>query len=144
MGLFKRKKEVKELNLSLPELPKFSVSEPELKLPKYEPVVRPFEKREESLAEIPMRPKLVKPSMPGYEEKIMPREEKPLFIKIDKYKEALNTIDRIKAKLNEADKILMDLTRINSEENREIQNWKSSIDSIRNKLLALDKELFEV
>jgi len=148
MGLFNKKREARELNLSLPELPKFSLSEPELKLPKYEPVLNHFEGREEvpmrTREEIPMRPKIIRPTISMPEERMINREEKPLFIKVDKYRDALNTVDKIKAKLNEADKILMDLTRINNEENREIDNWRGSIDSIRNKLLSLDKELFEI
>ncbi len=70
-------------------------------------------------------------------------EDKPLFVKIDDYEEAIYTLDKIKAKLRESDKILDELTKIRIEEERQLDEWKKDLSMIKEKLLAIDKQLFE-
>ena len=71
------------------------------------------------------------------------REEKPVFVKIDKYRESMKTLDSIKSKLEEADELLKNLTKLRQDEERELEDWQNSLNEIRQKLLKIDKDLFE-
>lgn len=71
-------------------------------------------------------------------------DDKPLFVKVDKYKESAKTVESIKSKLEEADAVLKNLTRLREEEEKELQEWQSSLDEVRQKLMKVDKDLFEV
>ena len=71
-------------------------------------------------------------------------EEKPLFIRINKYKEALKYLDELKAKLADAEDLFRELDSIRDEEEKKIEQWKRDLNSVKEKLLAIDKSLFEV
>jgi len=71
-------------------------------------------------------------------------EEKPLFVKIDKYREVISTMNQIKSKLKDADEILAELNKIKRQEDSEIETWHSDIETIKSKLMAIDKALFEL
>lgn len=70
-------------------------------------------------------------------------EEKPLFVKIDDYESAIYTLDKIKAKLKEADRILEGLNKIRNEEEQQLEQWKRDLMTVKEKLLMIDKQLFE-
>lgn len=68
--------------------------------------------------------------------------QKPLYIKIEDYKDAVYTIDKIKAKLKEADSVLEELSKIRKQEDSQLEDWKHDIENIKSKLLDIDKTLF--
>ena len=70
-------------------------------------------------------------------------EGKPLFIKIEDYEDAINTIDKIKLKLQDADKLLAEISRIRKQEDSELENWNRDLENVKEKLLMVDKQLFE-
>ena len=72
------------------------------------------------------------------------REDKPLFVKVDKYKESLKTVESIKTKLEEADNLLKKISRLREEEEQQLQEWQNNLEEIRQKLIKVDKNLFEV
>lgn len=136
MGLFKRKK--KEEKPKIPEFPKLP-EEPSF--PTYEPQLKKFSlQKDEELPELEIPIK--KPKIP--ERVTLPAEEKPLFVKIEKYKSAVDIVNKIKNKLSEAEKILENLNKIKNQEDEELEKWQTDIDSIKENLLKVDKELFEV
>jgi hypothetical protein len=143
----------------LPKLP--SLPEAKLGFPKYgsdmneikDEVIKPAvipRKREVIATGIPSSRKL--PSIGHSAElpthkKIMPvehSEDKPIFVKIDAYKDAVKSIENIKELCKESDIVLAELTKIRSEEDRELAKWHKDIDSIKNKLLIIDKKLFDM
>ncbi len=72
------------------------------------------------------------------------KDDKPLFVKVEKYRDSVKTINSIKSKLEEADSIIKNLSRLKEEEKRELQDWQSSLEEIKQKLLKIDKDLFEI
>ena len=70
-------------------------------------------------------------------------EDKPLFVKIDKYKDAVYTLEEIKSKLEDAEKVLRNLERIKKEEEKEFSSWQHDLEAIKEKLLKVDTTLFE-
>lgn len=121
MGLFsKKQKEIRQL----PPLPE---EIPQEEFPSYEPQFRPEEFK-----------------IPIEKPRSITLESKPIYVKIDKYKSAMKTLAEIKARLFEAEKILDNLRKIKNEEDNEFENWRNDIEQIKEKLLSVDKELFEV
>ena len=129
MSLFGKKREEKEAPLQFPELPK--------SVPSFEPFGNDVDAIRSAVSPSPslsMRPML--PSSLG-------DTEKPLFVKIEKYRDVVETLKKLKTRLNEADTILSKLNRLKEEEDRELSMWQSDLEKIRNQLLEIDKKLFD-
>lgn len=159
MSLFSRKKKEEKI-LPLPEFPRLP-NEPNL--PFYDEQL--LEKKEQ-MPRFNTDFKKVIPESFSFEEKLKPsfekeeifedfaprrtpltiekRDEKPLFVKIEKYKESIKTIEEIKSKLESAENILKNLTKIREDEQKEIEDWQNSLNEARQKLLKVDKNLFEI
>lgn len=94
---------------------------------------------------IPERPKMMehKAPMMGSSPVGHHAPGKPVFVKIDNYKEALEAIESIRGLSNQAEEILEQLARIRDDEDRELSKWHSDIQRIKDRLLIVDKNLFE-
>lgn len=157
MKLFSKKKEEekKELPpLRFPEFPK------EPKVPRYEPGITPTEASSIKQAvspprlEIPIRkPMARRPIMPMerrpvYEAPVEEPEEiqkrgRTLFVKIERYKEAVAKMEHIKDKIVEAEKILSKLDEMKRKEDEELARWHQDLETIKTKILSVDRSLFE-
>jgi len=71
-------------------------------------------------------------------------DSKPIFVKLEKYKSAISTINELKKKIKEAEDLLSEIEQIKSQEDREISNWQKQVSDIKAKLLEIDRNLFEV
>lgn len=155
---------------SFPEVPiqKVPVYEPTLKDIKKEVQAQPMEKpavsEMEEPMDIPMRtprmavqprviPRVEEEFKPDFSEEFVPTtnmtmnqqavmSEKPLFIKIENYKIAINEIHSLRDKIHAAENVLNSLEDLRRKEEREIQNWKSELNKLKSKLLIIDKNLF--
>ena len=150
MGLFSKKKRPED-SLKLPELPR-------LEFPSYEPQVRPITERPDihelkeivretrQIPEIPVRKMIPQQGLerPVFTRNMDMRAERPLFVKLEKYKQAVNDIEHVKNRLREAEHLLDEVDRIRMEENRELEEWRAEINRLKEKLLDIDKRLFEV
>lgn len=70
-------------------------------------------------------------------------EDKPLFVRVEKYKDVMETLNGLKGKLNEAGDILRELSRIKAEEEHELNAWQQDLESAKERLLAIEKNLSE-
>ena len=68
----------------------------------------------------------------------------PIFVKIDDYKDVLDVLSLLKEKINEANSILDEITELKSNEDAEIDNWKSTINEVNSKINSIDKTLLNV
>jgi hypothetical protein len=68
--------------------------------------------------------------------------EEPLFIRVDKYKSAIEKIQESKHKLMEIEKVLRDIKDIRTKEEGELQEWENQIQEAKSKLDSADKILF--
>ncbi|MFH1209905.1 MAG: hypothetical protein V1663_03900 [archaeon] len=69
---------------------------------------------------------------------------KPLFVRIEKYHEAMNDLRKIKEKLKEAEKVLFNIIEIKKEEDNELNMWREDILDLKNKMNKIDNVLFEM
>jgi hypothetical protein len=164
MALFKKKEAKKELPEmpmlpempSFPELPK-EKEEPLLRpLPSFPPMIpivpKPFPQMEQ--IRVPVRPMVQEiseeretrmPEMPApMRMPEMIRREEPIFVKIDKYREALADLEMIKRKLHETSSLLEKIKETRSREEEELNIWIEEINVIKEKISLIDKKLFSV
>ncbi len=161
MGLFTKKKEMPKADDSKPsfgyEMPKmaeFPSLSDEHEFPSYEPTISDIKKGVggEEEVEIPIREKpFIGKKMLGAEftasERPMQKqmaEDKPLFVKIDKYKDVLNTVDAIKSKLEDAEELIRAFEEVRTQEGDKLESWKKDLQNVKEKLLSIDRDLFEV
>ncbi len=153
MALFgkKRKEEIQEIKqaIQLPTLEKIMAG---IEKPVEQ---KPVQKLEEKLSEIPEeKPFIIKPNverlaqrMPEHKLPEMPNEEiqekmsfAPLFVKLDRYKQILNTMNYLKNTMNmikNTFSILNELEKIRMENLRLVQE---TIEKADKKILTLDSE----
>lgn len=132
MGLFgfKKKEESADLPpLQFPELPK--------SVPSFEPQGN-FGGDAERIKSVVSMPTL-SPSM----DSLAAGAEKPLFVKVERYRDVVETLKKLKARLNDADVVLGKLGQLREEEDRELAAWQSDLEKIRSQLLDIDRKLFE-
>ena len=143
MGLFtKKKKDIPQFP-KLPERPSFP--EYRSQVPTPEPFRIPLPPQEEF--NIPIRrPEMPRPRpMPIQEiSQEIPLGTQPIFVKIEKYKAAIKALNEIKQRLEEAEDTLTKISVIKVRESDEIARWESEIQNMKDKLIAIDKNLFEV
>ena len=162
MALFKKKKDLRELKL--PELP-MSPSFPEL--PREEETSMPSLPSLPQLKPLPQLPQLpqmsqfpsppqsrVQPlsismpeSMPSPRSMNMEIEERkvssgPVFVKIDKFKEAVTNFEVIKKKLQESSMLLEKIKETRAKEDEELNEWATELNTLKEKLLQIDKKIF--
>ncbi len=68
---------------------------------------------------------------------------KPIYIKIDEYQKALDTIEVIKNKIQEAKMTLNRIEKLRYEENTEIDMWNSELREVDGKLKQIDQLMFK-
>jgi len=71
-------------------------------------------------------------------------DQRPVFVQIDDYRDAMNDIELMKQKVREVEYILDRLNEIKSQESLEISNCETSLEKIKEKLIGIDKKLFEI
>lgn len=161
MGLFSLTKKPVEKSPEQSSFPKFPEVEEMPEFPAYEPTIgeikkeitkpedfeipvrdRKSEQKNMFGAQIESRPQFT-PEKTDFSAPKMPQDGKTLFIKIDKYKEAMHDINSLKTKIAEAERIFSSLEEIKAEEDSKLGKWNSEVQEIKEKLLSLDKNLFE-
>ena len=131
MSLFKKKKDDLKQKIRPPTFPGL----PEHDFPTYEPTfpssLDTIKRAVQDQSYIEERPMAVP-------------EEKAIFVKVEKYKEAIDTLEIIKEKLKTAQSILNELRELKRKEEAELEEWQSTINDIKEKLTLVDNNLFEI
>jgi len=117
-------------------------------LPRYESAINDIKSEvERPQIELPMRrPMLMERNIvvPQRIPSPVMHEEKSVFVKIENYKDALKDIEEIRHKISNVESVLRELEVLKSREDRELERWNTDIKSIKDKLLEIDKKLFEL
>ena len=127
----------------IPDLPEFPDMSEEENDSHYEPSILDIKdeiSKEEDYPEVPKTQSSIKQNI-NFKREIT---DKPVFVKIEKYKEVLEYVDLLKSKISDAESILSSLEDIRSKEEEKINEWKQDLKSIKDKLMSIDDELFEV
>ena len=80
----------------------------------------------------------------SFEIKEEPKTRKQIFVKMEHYKEALDTIEKIREKIKEADVVLNDLRNMKQKEDEHLEKWHKNLDGIKERLSRMDQVLYEI
>ncbi len=107
----------------------------------------PQQAQEPSSTPKPMMPQSEIPAVSaqgGVEVERVVAGDKPIYVKMEQYKDAMQNIDKIKELCNEADHMLSEISKLRASEDRELEKWQDEVDKIKDKILLVDKKLFEI
>lgn len=97
---------------------------------------------EEENEELPV-PKYNKPkSIEEFPSPNVSPKNGPIFIRLDKFEESLETFNKIKKQISNVDKLLKDIKRIKEQEERELESWESKLQTIKKQIEKIDKDIF--
>jgi hypothetical protein len=71
-----------------------------------------------------------------------PKMKEPIFVKIDKFKDALASFELIKEKLAEIDNLLKKIRETRAQEQAEFDSWEKEIEEIKARVEGIDAKLF--
>lgn len=83
-------------------------------------------------------------SVPSSLDKEGIKGKKQIFVKMDHYKEALDTINKIREKIKNADAVLNDLRAMKSKEDEHLEKWHKDLEVIKEKLGKMDDVLYNI
>lgn len=69
-------------------------------------------------------------------------ENKPIFVKIDKFKDAAAKFEEIKTRIYEIESSLNKIKQVKQEEEQELKTWEDEIKSVKEKISNIDSSLF--
>lgn len=72
----------------------------------------------------------------------MTKSLEPIFIRIDKFEESLQILEKTKEKILEMEKILGDIKRAKEEEEQQLEFWEQEIQTIKGQIDKIDKNIF--
>ena len=67
----------------------------------------------------------------------------PVFVKIEDYKDILNTLEHIKDSVEEAKKVLVEINELKSNEDSHLEMWNDVLGEIEQKIESIDEDIFE-
>lgn len=133
------KSAVEDEDKKLPELPEWNEE-------KSSPIAKPIKSIELNEWSSKTMPK-VQEKQAGSELKMRPQqiynEKRPLFIKLDKFREAHDSLVKISEKITQMDELLRMIKDVKAREDEEITNWEKDIESVKARLSFINKEIFE-
>jgi hypothetical protein len=68
-------------------------------------------------------------------------ESKPIFVKIDKYKEILEIVEVINKKVTGVKQLLAEFEELRTKEEEELSNWEKNLEDITRKVESIKEEL---
>jgi len=152
MSIFSKKKGKKEENVSeipklegpefpsFPELPRETTDESMFQMPPIQLKSIPMLPQRQQQMEMPsIRPMVEEIKYAGIENKF----REPIFVKIEKFRDALNILESIKNKLKESSELLESIRETQRKENEEIDKWAREIEDLKDKVMIVDKKLFD-
>lgn len=69
--------------------------------------------------------------------------KRPLFVKLDKFKEAKESLIRISEKLEQMDELLKMIKDIKAKEDVDLNSWARDMENIKARIALVNKEIFE-
>ncbi|NQV08743.1 hypothetical protein HQ529_02730 [Candidatus Woesearchaeota archaeon] len=66
-----------------------------------------------------------------------------IFVKIDEYKDILDTLNILKNKMDEARELLNKINELKNDEDTELDLWHTELEEIERKISFIDKAMFE-
>ena len=136
------KNAVEDEDKNLPELPEWNSQKQEEQFPRDS---RTMEMQEWSPKQSAMFPEEKIQRIPPMQQEFQSTKEskRPIFIKLEKFKESKESLIKISEKLDQMDELLKMIKDIKSKEDAEITEWEKDIENIKARISFINKEIFE-
>jgi hypothetical protein len=85
----------------------------------------------EEMPKIPSRP------VSDYRQK-----EEPMFVRLDKFEDSMETFEKIKKQLVGVEGLLEDIKQTKEEEGKELESWQSKLQTMKNQIDKIDRDIF--
>ena len=69
-------------------------------------------------------------------------EAEPIFIRIDKFEDAMKIFDNTKRQLSDIEHILENVKKVKDEEEKEIREWENNLKNMRSQIEKVDRDIF--
>ena len=66
----------------------------------------------------------------------------PIFVRIDKFEESLDSFKAIKGEIAKIDKMLTNTKEIKKQEQKELEDWEEQLKSIKKRIEEIDRDIF--
>ena len=73
---------------------------------------------------------------------MMKTEVEPVFVRIDKFEEALKIFRETKRRLSDIEKVLEEIKKLKDKEDGELRAWETEMRSMKDKIEKVDKDIF--
>lgn len=70
------------------------------------------------------------------------RAAEPVFIRLDKFEEALRIFNKTKRKVEDIERTLEDIKRIKEKEEKEFQMWESEVRAMKDQIERINQDIF--
>lgn len=70
-------------------------------------------------------------------------QKRPLFVKLEKFKESRDSLTKISEKLDQMDELLKMIKEVKAKEDAEISEWEKDIENIKARISFINREIFE-
>lgn len=117
----------------MPPLPKTPIPKPQIK------------RQEPKEIKIPEPPKTTITQsfeMKDDEEKHEEKRKEPVFIRVDKFEEALKVFDKTKDRISEIEVLLKETKELKQKEEEELSLWEKEIQEVKTQIEKVDKDIF--
>ena len=81
-------------------------------------------------------------SAPARTREVTAPSDEPIFVRIDKFEESLETFKTIKDEIAKIDKMLTNTKEIKKQEQKELEDWEEQLKSIKNRIEEIDRDIF--
>jgi len=133
------------------ELPKLDTNKPEInKLPQqgfqksqFSPLKPPVTNEPPEIRQRIPEPRTIEISPQTYSPRQLTKKAEPIFIRLDKFQNAVETFGEIREKINEIEELLKRTREIKIKEEQELEEWEREIQIIKSRIEAVDKNIFD-
>lgn len=66
----------------------------------------------------------------------------PVFIRIDRFEEAMQTFNEAKQKISEIERVLAEIKKVKDKEEEELQSWETEVRSMKEQIAKIDRDVF--
>lgn len=71
------------------------------------------------------------------------RDSKPIFVRIDKFQLARDSLETVKTKLTEIEQLLKMIREVKAKEDTELSAWESEMESIKTRVQGVVNDIFD-
>ncbi len=142
--------ELEQEKEDFPELPDFEETEPipPIKAPAMIPAPEPMPSPVQPAVQIPQPEAAKEPAQAAKPRRLFIHERKhverkEVFVRVDKFRAALENASMIRSSLRQSEELLLKLENIKNAKDRSFDKVKSSLEDLQKKLIFIDKTLFK-